>query len=135
MQLTNAGVLKVDHITRATGGHPVTVDTNLYCALDCSALTFTDRTPFYSGDALSEILKIKGKNGKVDHATLPRFTMSISQHQQEIVWKDKTKKTILKTIPAYADTGRDLGATISMLIVATQQLSARCDSLEKLIKK
>lgn len=40
---------------------------------DVSAQSFTDRTPFYEGDALLEIANIKGKDGKIDHSTLPEF--------------------------------------------------------------
>jgi hypothetical protein len=35
--------------------------------------TFSDGTPFYEGDALAEISKISGKNGEIDHSTLPAF--------------------------------------------------------------
>lgn len=46
---------------------------DVYTVGDVSALTFTDRTPFYDGDALAAIKNIKGKDGKIDHASLPEF--------------------------------------------------------------
>jgi hypothetical protein len=51
----------------------LTVVGGIYTTGDMSALTFTDRTPYYEGDALSEITKIKSKEGKLDHKTLPDF--------------------------------------------------------------
>lgn len=81
-------------------------DGNAWFAKDCSALTFTDRTPFYEGDAVSEIRKIKGKDGQISHSTLPEFARKTS------------------------DDGRDLGAMISMLTVAIQQLDKRISKLE-----
>jgi hypothetical protein len=80
-------------------------------------LVFTDRTPYYSGDALKELNKIKGKDGKIDHASLPDFARHIN------TYKNKKGKTV-------SDTGRDLGATITLLTIAVQQLSAQVDSLK-----
>jgi hypothetical protein len=83
---------------------------------DVSALTFTDRTPYYEGDALSEIMKIKGNSGKIDHSTLPKFAQRKNGEES----------------------GRDLGAMISMFTVAIQQLKEQNDSLKneiKLLKK
>ena len=48
-------------------------DGNLWALADVSAATFTDRTPFYDGDALSAISNIKGADGKIDHTSLPKF--------------------------------------------------------------
>lgn len=61
----------------------------------------------YFGDALSEIKKIKGKDdGHLDMKTLPAFA----------------------TAP---NGGRDIGAMVSMLTVAVQQLAERIEKLEK----
>ena len=91
---------------------------SFYISYDCSALTFTDRTPFYDGDALTEIKNIKGKNGKIDHASLPTFAKRNIRFKEE---KGKTKK-----VP-----GRDLGAMISILTVGMQQVIERLEKLEK----
>jgi len=46
---------------------------NVYGTANASFASFTDRTPLYEGDALSEIAKISGKDGEIDHSTLPAF--------------------------------------------------------------
>lgn len=55
------------------GAEIFTVNGDAYFTADVSALTFTDRTPFYEGDALAEIALINGSNGHIDHASLPNF--------------------------------------------------------------
>ena len=84
---------------------------SLWVYNNMSALSFTDRTPFYEGDALAEIAKIKGKGGKVDHSSLPEFV--------KVESKDEKKEG-----------ERDLGAMISVLTVAVQQLLIRIEKLE-----
>ena len=79
-------------------------DNNVYVVGDVSALTFTDRTPFYEGDALSAIKLIKGKNGKIDHSTLPKFVQvhktrdimeeqTITKERQKTIKEEKEVKT------------------------------------------
>lgn len=87
---------------------------------NCSALSFTDRTPFYKGDALAEINKIKGKlseigKEEIDHDSLPDFA--------RVQKKDDQGNTIKE---------RDLGAMISMLTVAVQQLDKKINELKKI---
>ncbi len=65
-----------------------------------SAGIFTDRTPFYDGDALKDIKNIKGNNGRIDHKSLPLFVQ---------VQKDET-------------TERNIGNMISINVKALQQL-------------
>jgi hypothetical protein len=84
---------------------------DLWISGNCSAASFTDRTPYPAGeyDALTEINNIQGLNGEVDHTTLPEFV--------------KVEK----------DNGvveRDLGAMISVLTIGMQQLEARLKALE-----
>lgn len=86
---------------------------DLYAVNNVSALTFTDRTPFFDGDALMELKKVKGKNGEIDHSTLPKFAQK------------KVKKEDGEEV------GRDLGAMISILTVAVQQLTERIEKLER----
>lgn len=103
-------------------------DNNLYVVGDCSALTFTDRTPFYSGDALAKISAIKGKDGKIDHSTLPEFVKSqIKLKQYEIDPNDPNDFIETEVIGQ----GRNLGNMVSMLTVAVQQLTDRIEELEK----
>ena len=87
-----------------------------------SASSFTDRTPFFEGDALSEIIKIKGKNGQIDHETLPDFV------RKKI--KDKKINNDDREI-VIEETGRDIGAMVSMLTVAVQQLSTEIEKIKK----
>ena len=97
------------------------VSNNLYVTNNMSALSITDRTPHYSGDALAELRQVRGKTrtvrGKatqeIDHATLPAFARRQFEH------KDGT-----------VEEGRDLGAMISIMTVAIQQLADRLDALE-----
>ena len=111
------------------GGAYVTLDCDtayttaaMYVATNMSALSITDRTPHYDGDALAELRQVRGKTrtvkGKptreIDHDTLPAFA-------RVRVVDAKTKE---------ARDERDLGAMISMLTVAVQQLDARLDALE-----
>lgn len=112
-----------------TGGAYVTAtcdtmytSSNLYVTSNCSALSFTDRTPHYDGDALAELRGIRGKTrtvrGKqikeIDHSTLPAFA----------------RVALERGAGKQPEEGRDLGAMISMLTVAVQQLDARLDALE-----
>jgi hypothetical protein len=91
--------------TALVGSEMLRVVGQIYGDGNISALTFTDRTPHYEGDALKELSAIKGKHGKIDHSTLPKF--------------------------AQAKNGeRDLGAMISMLTVAAQQTEVRLAKLE-----
>jgi len=93
----------------------IALKTDAYVYGNMSALSITDRTPFYSGDAISEIMKIKGKNGEIDHTTLPKFV-------QKKIKKEGTKEE---------QNERDIGAMLSMLTVAVQQLTTRIESLER----
>jgi hypothetical protein len=104
-----------------------TVAGGVYITGDCSALTFTDRTPFYEGSAVEDINKIKGKDGKIDHATLPDFA-----HRPGV-------PAVLPTDPEDPEDlgtpeippGRDLGAMISILVKAVQELSAEVEALKR----
>lgn len=82
---------------------------NAYFSANVSALSYTDRTPYFEGDALAEIMAIKGRNGKIDHTTLPQFA---------VVKKMVNEKEVQE---------RDLGAMISILTVSMQQLIKRVE--------
>jgi hypothetical protein len=88
---------------------------NFWVYGDCSALTFTDRTPTYTGDALAEIQKIKPDHkGDINHNLLPDFAKSTYRDQEG---KEKP--------------GRDIGAMVSVLTVAIQQLIAKNEELNE----
>lgn len=84
---------------------------NWWCAANCSALSFTDRTDAFSGDALAEIKKIKpDSKGKIDHSTLPEFARHTRNEKDK-----KGKETIVEE--------RNIGNMVSILTVAIQQLT------------
>jgi len=89
-----------------------------------SALSFTDRTPFFQGDAVAEIKKIKGVNGEIDHSTLPSFARVVREVPTNTT--DTMSKGLTEEVVE-----RDLGAMISVLTVAVQQLTSRIEALEK----
>lgn len=106
----------------------VYVSGDFYATGDVSALTFTDRTPFYEGDALTEIKRIKGtqKNG-IDHLTLPDFVKA------KVIKKihEKDSKTGERKLIEIIETDeRNLGNMISVLTVAVQQLTKKVEDLE-----
>jgi len=96
---------------------------DVWIADNCSAASFTDRTPYYDGEsALSDIKQITGKKnlaGKmgVDHDTLPEFI------RKEVKHKDGDGNEFIQA-------ERDLGNTISLLIEAVKELDARLDKIE-----
>jgi hypothetical protein len=74
---------------------------SVYVSSDVSALTFTDRTPGYTGNALEAISTIKtDEKGNIDHASLPDFVKVKRGDQDE----------------------RSLGAMITLLTKAVQEL-------------
>lgn len=96
---------------------------NIYAAGDVSALSFTDRTPGFAGDALVALRGIKNTDkGQLDHATLPDF----ARKKLMINATDADGKTMQKE-----EDGRDLGAMISILTCAVQQLAEKVEALEK----
>lgn len=114
---------------------------------NCSALSFTDRTPFYEGDALSEIMLISGKDGEIDHGTLPEFVrreyFKESLPDKEPVIESDSASILVQDVEAVGQSlevlsdsmpelikERDLGAMISMLTVAVQQIGRRLEALE-----
>ena len=175
-----------------------------------TALSYTDNTPFYEGDAIAAIKGITGVDGEIDHASLPVFvqhnilvtTKTVQKGikipvAEKDAFEDKNiiktvnvkvddKPVISKTVTTYStvdgkvvatetpeyqteevvtgtrkalkagvklddktgelytqtetevetvvvEPGRDLGAMISILTVAVQQMAARVETLEKSI--
>ena len=91
---------------------------NVYVPGDCSANTFTDRTPGYSGDALAELKSIvNDARGRINHKTLPAFARA----------KFTDPETGTKT------EGRNIGNMVSILTKAVQQLTEKLEAAEKKI--
>lgn len=99
---------------------------------------------YYFGDALAEIKTIKGTiGGHLDMTTLPTF----AKIEKTVILKPEVKsepemsikidnkiitRPAIKASPAITETvkERDLGAMVSMLTVAVQQLTSRLEKLE-----
>lgn len=87
---------------------------NVWMIADCSAASFSDRTPHFVGDALAAIRGISGNaEGQLDHSTLPDFARARVEGAEGKIEK-----------------GRNLSAMVSLLTVAIQQLLARVEKLE-----
>jgi len=111
---------------------------NIYASGDVSALTFTDRCKFPTGiDALAAIRPIKGDGkGGLDHASLPdcvrvRAPKDIFEEQDVLDEDgkpklDETGQKITERIKVgeEIEEGRDLGAMVSVLTKAVQELEA-----------
>ena len=126
----DTGAAYVFHVTTSlTAALTIYNNANVYMAADCSALSFTDRTPYFKGDALAVIKNIKGKKNteggyEIDHSTLP----------------DIARKTIRRKVPISSiieegfldmeEEGRDIGAMISILTVAIQQQQTQIEALQ-----
>jgi len=91
---------------------------DVYVPGNCSALSFTDRTPGYAGDALSELKNvINDAQGKISHKTLPAFARA----------KFTDPETGTET------EGRNIGNMVSILTKAVQQLTEKLEAAEKKI--
>lgn len=87
---------------------------NLWVGNNCSALSFTDRTLYYDGDALAALSQVRGdRYHRIDHDSLPSFARKRIVHENGQV-----------------EEARDLGAMISIHTKAIQQLMARLAVLE-----
>jgi hypothetical protein len=106
-----------------------------YATGDVSALTFTDRTPGFEGDALFELSKIKSIDGKIDHKSLPDFMKSIIQipiYESVRVEDEKGSVSYENKFVGYrTEEGRNLGNTVTLLVKAVQEQQKQIDALEK----
>lgn len=114
------------------GGASDVADNNLYIDGDCSALTFTDRTPMPKDkdEAWAAIKSVKRQAAKAglnvaDHAALHPFLRSEWEIGDE---KDEGGKII---VPAHTEVGRNISATLSALVEAVKDLGERVAALEK----
>ena len=111
--------LTVGNITTAPN------DASVYVVDNVSALSFTDRTPAFDGDALEELRGVGAKaNGEIDHDTLPSFA-------RKTMLYTRTRRVGPRLITEeIVEEGRDIGAMVSVLTVAVQQLLDRVEALE-----
>lgn len=131
--------------TSPIGSEKLRVNGQIYSDDNISALTFTDRTPYYDGDAVSDIAKIKGKDGEIDHNTLPVFAQKKlirNVYEDQLITQirpvegSKNAETeeyqIMESVKIgeTEEIARDLGAMISIIVVALQQLTNRIQALE-----
>lgn len=108
-------------------------DGNIYATGNVSALSFTDRTPHYDGDAVAEIKAIRGVDGQIDHSTLPAFAkvtkeVTVTPKPTEPI-DGEAKASAAEPVTQIVEE-RDLGAMISILTKAVQQLTERIEKLE-----
>ena len=120
--LANAGTANI---------YSTTTEGDLYVYDNCSALSFTDRTPTFEGNALEEIRKIKSKDGKIDHETLPEF-VKVKKQGRPIIEKQIIDGEEKEIIVGYEEEiERNIGNMISVNTKAIQELLNRIEILEK----
>ena len=96
------------------------VNGNVWIGANCSAATFTDRTPGYSGDALKELkLTRSDAQGEIIHQTLPRFA----------------RAKFIDATTGEETEGRNIGNMVSVLTRAVQQLIEKLEVAERKIEQ
>lgn len=96
---------------------------DIYVTNNCSALSFTDRTPAYTGDALAEIRMISHDcKGMINHATLPEFARHTRIERSEDGQETEIEE-------------RNIGNMVSILTKAVQQLTSKNEELAAKIQK
>jgi len=104
-------------------GLKIQSDGNIWAGGDISALSFTDRTPAYNGDALAELKMISSdEKGNIDHKTLPEFV----RHTKIETDVNGNEITIEE---------RNIGNMITIHTKAFQQIIDRLEAAETEIKK
>lgn len=120
----------------------VNISQNLYVDNNVSALTFTDRTPFYRGNALRDIKMITSdSDGNIIHSSLPKCARvnirSLKEEAKKRLQQNKTTRTKgtgkIDGVQVVQETfieddyeiteGRNLSVMVSMLTVAVKQLT------------
>jgi len=110
------GTLRIGANDALSGIYPFFVSGNAYIVGNVSADSFTDRTPFYDGNALEELSKISGIDGEIDHDTLPEFAQV---KKLKVVEKETFED--YSNIEIIEETERDLGNMISILTKGIQE--------------
>lgn len=102
---------------------------------EVAAKSFVNLTPAYTGNALEEIAKIKADSkGDIDHSTLPKFAQAkIEKMTDPNIIVDKGEMQIMSAHePEYIE-GQDIGAMVSVLTKAVQELIAKNEELDAAI--
>jgi hypothetical protein len=110
LRINNADLMTLAGTTVTIGSAGVG---DLWVGNNCSALSFTDRTPHFIGDALAAIRGIRGDTAGIDHRTLPEFA-----------------RARIAGPGGKVEDGRNLSAIVSLLTIAVQQLLSRVERLE-----
>lgn len=130
-------ILIADNVLSLQGAE-LQVLQNVWVQDNVSALSFTDRTPYYEGDALDEISKISSDgNGGIDHTTLPKFAKKMIRSRSKVAERTEKINGRVKKFDVTIkeeEEGRDLGAMISVLTVAVQQLTKITEDQKSKIK-
>lgn len=117
-------------IGTTVAGSTLTVQGNVWIHNNCSALSFTDRTPYPKDKdtAWKSVLSVTKKADKdeVDHLKLDPYILVISTKTYK-QWNDVSKSTDTVTEVEY---GRNLSATVSSLIEVIKDLKERIEELE-----
>ena len=96
----------------AVGTEDFGVNGDAYIGGDCSALTFSDRTPSFDGDALALINGMKPIDGKIDHSKLGPALVQKTIIDRFLDIKDKKTKVLIKRVksdmPSHAPDIKDL---------------------------
>ena len=103
---------------------------SLYIVDNCSALSFTDRTDAFVGDALAAIEEIAADaKGNIDHSTLPMFAVEPYQDETGEWWPGRSVNNMVSVLT----TG--MKQLIEKLAEKDEQIADLAIRLEKLEKK
>jgi len=103
---------------------------SLYIVDNCSALSFTDRTDAFVGDALAAIEKIAADaEGNIDHSTLPMFAVEPYQDETGEWWPGRSVNNMVSVLT----TG--MKQLIEKLAEKDEQIADLAIRLEKLEKR
>jgi hypothetical protein len=129
-------IMQVHNGSSFRGVVEIDKDGGIYILDNCSALSFTDRTRGVpeGTDALAAIATIANdENGDIDHSTLPEFVRVRRGKVKHAAPTDGDEPIAMRSeLPAEPEheDERDLGAMISLLTVAVQQLTKRLEAIE-----
>jgi len=102
---TNDGTTQVQVWRDSDEANVANLNTNgdFYVAADVSALTFTDRTSAFEGDALAAIMAIKSVDGELDHSTLHPFAQKTIVKRQNKFTTEVSVEDAFETVDVEED--------------------------------
>lgn len=105
---------------------------NFYAAGNVSALSFTDRTLAFVGDALAAIDRIRAyANGELDHASLPEFAADCYCDEQGEWWPGRSIGDMVSVLVAWAQQFREkVEKEIAVRDAKIELLEARLAAIE-----